>query len=78
MVGQQLGQRIAEALPQISLHEGAAALTAQEQPFRFQALNGLSEKDGRHQIVSPARAPEAVFRLGAVSPRGSGIRAVAR
>jgi hypothetical protein len=26
------------------LHEGAAALTAQEQPFRFKALNGLSQR----------------------------------
>ncbi|MNG88231.1 hypothetical protein D3C79_470580 [compost metagenome] len=44
MVGQQFSQRIAEALPQISLYKGAAALTAQEQPFSFQALDGLSQR----------------------------------
>ena len=44
MIGQQFSQRIAEALPQISLYKGAASLATQEQPFSFQTLNCLSQR----------------------------------
>ena len=43
MLSKQANERIAQALPEILLDESAAALTAQQQTFRFQTLYGFAK-----------------------------------
>ncbi|ESA86619.1 hypothetical protein HMPREF1601_03257 [Escherichia coli 907779] len=44
MVGEQLHQRIAEALPEAALDKSAATLATKQQALRFEALNRLTQR----------------------------------
>lgn len=44
VVGQELDQRVAKALPQAALYKGSTALATKQQALGFEALNRLTER----------------------------------
>jgi hypothetical protein len=68
VIGQQLNQRIAEALPQAALNKRSTSLTTKQQALGFEALNRLTQRGAGNVELFSQFAFWREFFTGAQGP----------